>query len=79
MNKDENAKHLARLRAWLEANKDVVKTGGLAHRAGLDDAAMSLIAAGTRVPRPATLAKLLDEATAFGFDRNEPLEAEKIK
>jgi len=62
---------LTRLIHWLKSNSDVVKAGGLAHRAELDDAAMSLILAGKRKPRAATLARLTEAAKALGFDQEK--------
>lgn len=62
------SKALANFLAWLKSNENVIKAGGIAEKAKLDDCAMSLIKSGDRVPRLATLTRLRLAAQEFGFD-----------
>jgi hypothetical protein len=62
------SKALSNLLAWLKANENVIKAGGIAEKAKLDDAGMSQIRSGERIPRLPTLTRLRVAAQEFGFD-----------
>jgi hypothetical protein len=71
LTKEQALLYLARLLVWFGDNADIIKAGNLGKRAGFDDCAMSNIIHGKRTPRPQSIARLVDEASKYGFDRNK--------
>lgn len=65
---------MPRLLRWLNQNETVIKAGGLGTYAGLNASGMSNVVSGNRMPRPATVAKLLEGAAKYGFDKSQEYE-----